>query len=145
MHAVVYHSEFRSFLGVLGQAQVEFSPRDYNVAADLLAKKGAEGEGDIVECFLFCGFCFSVGVLFWGGLCVGVDLFLLGLLPCQTPATGFVLSAPVAGFAIWSMAGDDDDYGVKKTSTKGTVETNATADGGNRQKRDAVHKVAPPR
>ncbi|KAK1560772.1 hypothetical protein Q3G72_030758 [Acer saccharum] len=41
---------------------------------------------------------------------------------------------------IWSTASDDDDYGVKKTSTKGAVETNAAADGGNRQKRDAVHK-----
>ncbi|KAK1572275.1 hypothetical protein Q3G72_030078 [Acer saccharum] len=50
-----------------------------------------------------------------------------------------------SGFRIWSTAGDDDDYGVKKTSTKGAVETNVAANGGNRQKRDAVHKVAPPR
>ncbi|KAI9195516.1 hypothetical protein LWI28_015683 [Acer negundo] len=33
----------------MGQARVEFNPRDFNACADLLARKRADGEGDLVE------------------------------------------------------------------------------------------------
>ena len=41
--------EIRNLLGILRQAQVEFSPREYNVFTDLLAKKGADGEEDVLD------------------------------------------------------------------------------------------------
>ena len=41
--------EIRSLIGTMGQTQVEFSPRETNTFADLLAKKGAEGGRDLLK------------------------------------------------------------------------------------------------
>ncbi|KAK0581717.1 hypothetical protein LWI29_017097 [Acer saccharum] len=41
--------EIRNLLGEMGQTQVEFGSRDYNEAADILAKKGVDGELNIKE------------------------------------------------------------------------------------------------
>ena len=41
--------DIRNLLGVLNQSHVEFNLRDYNTYADGLAKKGADGEGDVLE------------------------------------------------------------------------------------------------